>query len=98
MTRSRLFVNDVEEPNVILSLKDLINLLLENMVCRDCQRVHTMEICAETMGIATKLSLACKNPICCKCDQWSIIEPSTVKLDELIDKNCNPYDLTAFKL
>jgi hypothetical protein len=52
-----------------------------------------MEICAETMRIATKLSLACKNPVCRKCDQLSVMEPSTLKLDELIDKNCNPYDL-----
>jgi hypothetical protein len=93
MTRSRLFVNDVEERNIILSLKDLINLVLENMVCRECQRVHTMKICAETLGIATKLSIACKNLVCRKCDQWSVMEPSTVKLDDLIDKNCDPYDI-----
>jgi hypothetical protein len=93
MTRSRLFVNDVEERNVMLLLKNLINLFLENMVCRECQTVHTMEICAETMGIATKISIACKNPVCRKCDQWSVMEPSTVKLDDLIDKNCDPYDI-----
>jgi hypothetical protein len=93
MTRFRLFMNDVEERNVILSLKDLIGLFLENMVCRECQRVHTMEICAETMGIASKLSIACKNPVCRKCDQWSVMKPSTVKLDDLIDKNCSPFDI-----
>jgi hypothetical protein len=93
MTRSRLFVNNVEEGNIILSLKDLINLLLENMVCCECQRVHTMEICAETMEIATKLGIACKNPVCRKCDQWSVMEPSTVKLDDFTDKNCDPYDI-----
>jgi hypothetical protein len=52
-----------------------------------------MEICAETMGKATKLSIACENPVCRKCDQWSVMEPSTVKLDDLIDKNCDPYDI-----
>jgi hypothetical protein len=52
-----------------------------------------MEIRAETMGIATKLSIACKNPVCRKCDQWSVMEPSTIKLDDLIDKNCDPYDI-----
>jgi hypothetical protein len=52
-----------------------------------------MEICAETMGIATKLSIACKIPVCRKCGQWSVMEPSTVKLDDLIDKNCDPYDI-----
>jgi hypothetical protein len=61
---------------------------IQNMVCRECQRVHTMEFCTEKMEKATKLSIACKNPVCRKCGQWSVMEPSTVKLD----------DLTAFKL
>jgi hypothetical protein len=52
-----------------------------------------MEICAETIGIATKLGLACKNKPCGKCDQWSVMKPSGVNLDKLIDKNCDPCDL-----
>jgi len=52
-----------------------------------------MELRAETLGIATKLSLACKNPLCRKCDQWTVMEPSMVKSEKLIDKNCDPYDI-----
>ena len=52
-----------------------------------------MELRAETLGIATKLSLACKNPLCRKCNQWTVMEPSMVKLENLVDKNCDPYDI-----
>ena len=93
MTLPRIFVNDIRERNVILSLMDLTNLLLENMICRQCKIVHTMELRAETLGIATKLSLACKNPLCRKCNQWTVMEPSMVKLEKLVDKNCDPYDI-----
>jgi hypothetical protein len=93
MTRSRTFVNDVDSRNVILSLKDLINTIVDNMSCRICHIMHTMEIRAETIGIATKLSLACKNDNCSKCEEWYVMEPSTVNLVELVDVNCDPYDL-----
>ena len=86
MTRSRIFVNNVDSRNVLLSLKDLINLIGDNMSCRFCIISNTMEFCAETIGIATKLSIACNNDSCHKCKEWSVMEPTKVDLDKLIDK------------
>jgi hypothetical protein len=91
--RIRIFVNNVKERNVILSLKDLTNLFDENMSCGVCHIKYTMKISAETIGIATELSLACKNPLCLEHDHCSVMEPSTVNLDKLIDHDCDPYDL-----
>jgi hypothetical protein len=63
------------------------------MSCRHCRIGNTMNIRAVTTGIATQLSMCCTNELCTKCDEWSIMEPSMVDMDKLVDNKCDPYDL-----
>ena len=93
MTRFRTDVNKVDTRNVILPLNLLTNLIVDCMSCRHCRIGNTMNIRAVTTGIATQLSMCCTNELCTKCDEWSIMEPSMVDLDKLVDNKCDPYDV-----
>ena len=93
MGGDRIFVNKSDDRNVIIAWKSITALLVENTVCCKCKKKNTMEFCAETIGIATKVSLACKNVICEKYNEWSVKEPAMVDLDKLVDDKCDPYDI-----
>ena len=72
MGGDRIFVNKIDDRNVIIAWKSITALLVENTMCCKCKKKNTMEFCAETIGIATKVSLACKNVICEKYNEWSV--------------------------
>ena len=87
MAGSRNNVNNERTRNVILPLKALNSFMLDNLMCRQCARVDTMEICAVTVGIATELKMSCTNRECLKFSESYVMEPSKVDLDKLVNNN-----------